>query len=144
MISRSTAKRIATLFALSFRRYGSSQVAGRYVGYHESDANEIYDFLYENGFPAYLCNAARTAAPTYKTTRKVEDFIMQLHTGESLVPATKDWSWPEREQLGQEHLRSLAEDLIEHWRERKRGSGETEVIEPALAQLKAGLELDGF
>jgi hypothetical protein len=140
MISRTTAKQIATLFALSFRTYKSYSGSGAY----ESDAEEIYDFLFENDFPAYLCNAARTAAPGYRTTRHIEDFIMKLHTGESIAKATKGWAWRDRERLGEVHLKALAEDLVEHWRERERGYREAETVDPVISKLKASLELDGF
>jgi hypothetical protein len=144
MISRTTARQISLLFALSFRQFGSYSLRGRNVGYYESIPVAIYDFLYEHDFPAYLCNAARKAAPGSRTTRNIEDFIMKLHTGESLVAATSNWSWPDRERLGQEHLKNLAEDLIEHWRSREREYGEKEEIDPVIVKLKAGLELDGF
>lgn len=143
MISRSTAKQIAVLFALSFRKFGSSHVGNQSQSWYESKPEEIYDFLYENGFPAYLCNSARAAAPAYKTTRMIEDFIMRLHTGESLVAATKNWTWHQREQLGQQHLKDLAEDLVEYWHDRPRGYSDRD-IDGVINNLKRGLELDGY
>ena len=40
---------------------------------------------------------------------------MKLHTGESLVSMTPDWSWKQREKLGQRYLRDLAEDFLNQY-----------------------------
>ena len=51
---------------------------------------------------------------------------MKLHTGESLVKKTPDWTWQQREKLGQRYLRDLAEDILGHWDpENTRYSGES-------------------
>jgi hypothetical protein len=141
MISRRSAKQIAVLFTLSFRRYGSTGTTAS--SWYESKPEAIYDFLFERGYAAWLCNAARAAAPAYHTTRKIEDFMMQLHTGESVLPATPKWTWLQREKLGQQLLAALAVDLIGHWKNRKREYSDKDVDE-VIRNLTANLELDGY
>jgi len=142
MISRSTTRLIAEIFAASFRRYGSSGTPNS--SYYESKPDEIYDFLYDKAYPAWFCNLARkTGSYSYHTTRPIQDFIMQLHTGESVASVTATWSWQQRERLGQELLQELAEDLTVLWKGRERGYSD-KGIDEQVAKLHDALSLDGF
>ena len=39
---------------------------------------------------------------------------MKLHTGESLVNGTPEWTWEQRKLLGQQYLNDLAEAIIQY------------------------------
>jgi hypothetical protein len=82
-------------------------------------------------------------AISYSNTRGVQDFIMQLHTGETQVAVTQNWSWEKRQQLGQEYLRELAEDILNEWSS-ETDSYSREKIESKITNLKKNLELDGY
>lgn len=136
MISRETARLIAQLAASAFTKHYYS--AGG--GYTSSDSSALYDFLYDHGFPAWLCNAARNACST-SSTRPVQEFFMKLHTAESQYPVTQDWTWAQREKLGQQYLQQLAEAIVNHWDTRSYvGSN----VQETLSRCRKKLELDGF
>lgn len=127
---------MADLFAWAFetghRHYSSV--------YYRIGSAALYDFLYQNDHPAWFCNLARNAADEgTRTTRPFKDFILQIHTGESLQPATPDWTWPQRERRGQELLRDLAEDIAKWWK----GKGSFDVKD-VLTKFVQSLELDGY
>jgi hypothetical protein len=101
----------------------------------------LYDFLYANNFNAWLLNAFRLLSRHY--SRALKNFIMQLHTGESVVAGTATWTWEQRRALGQTILKDLAECLI---RERLTSlsfelSGHTR--RNAVDAMQRALELDG-
>ena len=102
---------------------------------------KLYDFLFDNDYAAWFCNASKKIPGSYDT-RGTKDFFMKVHTGETLLPATKEWKWEQREALGQRYLADLAEDILNRW---KAGPGryEDHIKEP-LAQLIRSLELDGY
>lgn len=114
--------------------------SNRSNGYYTLQYKELYDFLFDEGHSAWFCNAARA---TYASvgTREFKDFMMRLHTGESLVAGTPNWSWPQRETLGQRYLKDLAEDILAHWDDR---SPESTYLRDKLIELKRSMELDGF
>lgn len=138
MISRVTARVLAELISESFKSYHSAQRYGR--SYWYSDSAKVYDFLYENEFPAWLCNAARKACST-SSLRPLKDFLMKLHTGESQYQATKDWTWPQRQVLGQQYLHQLAEVILNHWEKKGDGGSHPQKL---VAESQRLLELDGF
>lgn len=113
MISRRTARLLAELVANTFRRAWGT--GNRTEGW-SPDSKAIYDFLFDNDYPAWFCNAAQ-AASTFATshTRHFQEFMMRIHTGESLADATRDWTWPQREKLGQQLLEELVEDVLAYW-----------------------------
>lgn len=98
-----------------------------------------------------------------QTTPKLVTAIMGIHTGETLVPATPDLTYPERQTMGQPLLKRLAEDMIRHyeivsireidyskiktdqdvdfWQRLRKIKHPAEAI---LEQLKANLEMDGY
>jgi hypothetical protein len=102
----------------------------------------VYDFLYENEYSAWFCNAAREAAANSPhSTRPFRDFVLRIHTGESLQGATPTWTWPQRERLGQELLKDLAEDLAKRW---KAATYMVSDVKGALTEFHSSLELDGY
>jgi len=72
--------------------------------------------------------------------RGFTDFILKLHTGESI--AAPDWTWQQRQKLGQVQLVELAEDILLYW-EDKKGTISSSTLEK-LSKLRKSLELDGY
>jgi hypothetical protein len=115
MISRTSAKLTAEAYHAQFTNYSQSPSAyGNRTTTYKIDVNGLYDFLFEEGAEAYLLNMAKAlpTGPFYSPPRGILEYVMKLHTGETLVPATPDWKWDNRLALGQKHLKDLAESLI--------------------------------
>jgi hypothetical protein len=103
------------------------------------DVEKLYDFLFENDYPGWFCNlinSTRNSARTFKVaTRKVKEFIMKLHTGESIAPSTVNWNWEQRANYGQVLLSDLSEDIL----------NVSEILEKDYGKnLLKNLELDGY
>ncbi len=108
-------------------------------GGHVVRRDKLYDFLFANEYEAWFANMAKTLTGA----RAVKEWLMRLHTGETLTSATPKWSWEQRERLGQEYLGYLAADILamheddtQEYSKRARG--------PRIARLKSQLELDGY
>jgi hypothetical protein len=129
MISRGTAKLIAKLVASTLRSFQPTM----HGLYYYNDDNTVYDFFFDKEYPAWLCNAARKSCST-SSTRPFTEFLMKLHTGETLFNATDGWSWDQREKLGQQYLQDLAEDILQH----------SNAFEDDVKECRSSLELDGF
>lgn len=108
MISRRSTKSIAEAYYSHFRDFHRS--SSTRTGSNIISRDRLYDFLYINDFEAWLLNAFK-AIPTYDT-RRLKEFILQIHTGESIAAATPQWSWQQRQTLGQRILKDLSECLI--------------------------------
>ncbi len=139
MISRRSARLIAELYEGSFSQYHQRGYGG---DYYNLDQNRLYDFLFDNGYAGYFCNAAKATYQMYDT-RRFKEFMMRLHTGESLVEVTPEWSWDQREKLGQRHLSDLAEDILNYWADRSLQYVSRNTPEK-IADLRSALELDGY
>lgn len=131
MISRKTSVLLSDLYESLFThhpRYGGTVVS----------TGQLYDFLFERDYEAWFANMAKDL----RGGRAVKEWVMKLHTGETLFTATPKWTWEQRQQLGQEYLRHLTEDILRQhgeWDEySKRACG------PAIGKLKSQLELDGY
>ena len=98
MISRRSAIAIAAAYASRFSIYRSRPHSYRVLN------DRLYDFLFENDFEAWFCNAVKRI----NTQRSLKEWVMRIHTGETLVKATPNWEWPARAKLGQNYLRNLA------------------------------------
>jgi len=134
MIGRKTARLIAEIYENRFSRYWSATYT------RTLEWKPLYDFLFDNEYDPWFCNAAR-ATGAAKTSRNFKEFVMQLHTGESLVSGRKDWSWEQRQRLGQRYLESLAEDMLQKL------DGDSYIADDAtkiLDDLGMSLELDGY
>ena len=107
MISRASTKAIAQAYNTCFSSYSRSSYGNQVFELH---VNALYDFLYVNNFEAWFLNAAKGKYPHHQ--RQLLEFVLRIHTGESLVPATGDWSWKQRQALGQRLLADLARALI--------------------------------
>lgn len=85
MISRRAAKGIAEAYFDVFT-YLESRGPGRGSARRISHG-ALYDFLFENAFDAWFLNAAKGLS--YLDGRGLKEFLMRLHTGETVVPATQ-------------------------------------------------------
>jgi hypothetical protein len=141
MISRNSAKTIADAYYSNFIHFhrGTRVYSGRFT----TDLHSLYDFLYVNDFEAWLLNAFNSLSST--NTRDLIDFILRIHTGESLSVATPQWNWQQRQTLGQRILKELAECLI-----RKQLSSDPDFqssedsAKRSVAIMQRTLELDGY
>jgi hypothetical protein len=136
MISRRTARAIAEVYTGIFYEYHSSS------GYRSVDTVGLYDFLYDRTYAAWFCNKARKIRG-YTSTRPLKDFIMKLHTGETLYDATPNWSWEERGRLGQRYLADLAKDILTYWNTDCTDQVKRRTFD-AVKGLLRNLELDGY
>lgn len=131
MISRKTAHQIGKIYQASYS-YTTSNYSGRnrYTDVYVKN-DELYDFLYDHDYASWFCNLAKNLSGRYNSekARVVKEFIMKLHTGESIASVTPNWTWESREKLGQRYLRNLAEDLLN---------------QKDNEELKRLLELDGY
>ena len=110
MVSRKTARVIAETYEEEFAysnpmSYSSSGTHGYETTIY---THQLYDFLYDNDYPAWLLYQARKLV---SYPRAVQDWIMKLHTGETQYDATPNWSWDKRRQFGQQYLEELAERM---------------------------------
>ena len=138
MISRQASVAIANTYIQRFSSssrnyYGSSIEKVHY--------NNLYDFLFENEYETWFCNLAQKL---YKI-RQLKEFFLKLHTGESLTSATKDWTWENRQKLGQRLLRSLAEDQLQWYETIRENQWLWNHLYASTAdELVRRLELDGY
>ncbi|MBN8224578.1 MAG: hypothetical protein J0L89_07160 [Xanthomonadales bacterium] len=137
MISRQSSLAIADAYTQRFTHKSSARHGGFIEKVH---SHEIYDFLYENEYEAWFCNLAR--APNYIRTFK--DFWLRIHTGESLAAATKDWTWQQRQKLGQRLLNDLSRDYLRWYEIVKNDPFYGKHYQPSAEKLLRRLELDGY
>ncbi len=137
LITRKITRLIAETYESAFktgRTSGSST-------YYSIDIDKLYDFLFDNEFPGGFCNDAKKTYNAY-STRNLKEFIMKLHTGETLVRGTPEWSWEQRSALGQSYLHDLAEVIIKH-KSTLDDRFESHIIR-SIDSLIAQLELEGY
>lgn len=105
---------IGRVYEFRFMHYTTINTRTREKGYRvRRDA--LYDFLYENNYDAWLCNQAKSGQSVGYGNRAVREWVMKLHTGETLYAATPNWTWEQREKLGQQHLQDFAQDILNGW-----------------------------
>ncbi len=140
MISRKTAKAIGEIYQTRYTATTSSS-SGSYktIGGVTLYKDLLYDFLYENDYDAWFCNAIKNLRPT---RRSIKEFVMRLHTGESLFEATNSWSWDARQKLGQRYLKNLAEDFIQSYE--SEDAFYKQKIDNSYETMRSSLELDGY
>jgi hypothetical protein len=81
------------------------------AGHHLSvDINYLYEFLFENNSEAWFLNAIKEI-PSY-SPHSLKEFILKIHTGESISKATPQMNWIQRRAYGQDILKFLAQSLI--------------------------------
>lgn len=151
MISRRTAISVAEVYSYNFS-FSHRTNRGQYRGSSTSygvEIDKLYDFLYSHDYAAWFCNLTKTTRDSGSSretgTRKLKEFIMRLHTGESIAQATENWSWEQRQKLGQEQLKSLATDILNFWHSQEHGTASyAGDLSKAITKLKSNLELDGY
>jgi hypothetical protein len=96
---------------------------------------KLYDFLYEHDYEAWFCNIAKYLSGF----KQLKEFILGLHTGESIEKTTRNWSLDEQKKLGQRYLKNLARDFMVwfHEGEEKRHSS---IRSSAIGTVLAGFE----
>ena len=139
MISRRATKEIEETYHIFFRDH--HKVHGyNYVTWIK--INELYDFLFVNNFDTWLLNLFKQINSSKE--RDFKEFILRLHTGESIAQATLDWSWQDREMLGQRILKDLAETLIRERLNNPDFFGSKQYQIDAVDNMRRTLELDGY
>jgi len=103
MISRKSAMAITDAYTQKFSSPGIQGLQGERV-FHDV----FYDFLYEREYEPWFCNMVKTIYGR----RGLKEWILSIHTGESFLAATPNWSWDERKKLGQVYLKNLARDFM--------------------------------
>jgi hypothetical protein len=134
MISRRSAKAIAEAYNETF----SEALGEKYRLY----ADQLYDFLYLNDFDPWLLNSVRTLTTWYP--RALKQFIMELHTGESMQMATATWDWAQRQTLGQRVLKDLGQCLIRERLTNPKFEPYSSRKKSTVDEMRQSLELDGF
>jgi hypothetical protein len=141
MISRRTTLKLSEVYAQSFYSTYDERLFSSYSSqrYYRVDIDKLYDFLFVNDYPAWFCNLiehTRNSNRNYESaTRKLKEFILKLHTGESIVLATANLNWDQRAVYGQKLLTDLAEDILNVPDKLKMDGGKL---------LLNNLELDGY
>src|SRR4051812_36243205 len=100
MISRRGAKTIAETYSKIYVYVNSGIRGDRTATFYQ---DSLYDFLYVSDFDDWIMNRMRSVRVQQKP-RALTDFIMKLHTGESLQDRTPDWTIKQRTLLGQRLL----------------------------------------
>ncbi len=132
MISRKSAMAIADAYTKKFSYKSTS--SGEKV-YRDS----FYDYLYENDYEAWFCNMVKK----YFDIRKLKEWLLQIHTGESFAAATPNWSWDQRRALGQTYLKNLARDFIV-WFRGNSGLWNIDNYKTVYEEVVRRLEIDGY
>jgi hypothetical protein len=144
MIGRRTTKRLAQV-ALERFAENKGHNMGKWVPW-----DKVYDFLFEHEFESAFCNAAETAC--HGGEREFEEFILKLHTGESVTDYKSKIPLEVAEIEGQVQLRKLANALLTEFKLGAKASAFGRSLEstrhairkPAVDALESALELDGY
>lgn len=105
MISRKSTLAISDAYLNEFSHSSSSSYGN---STEKLDKDHFYDYLYEHEYEAWFCNACRQP----NSIRQFKEWILRIHTGETLSSATPDWPWDKRQLLGQQYLKSLSKDIL--------------------------------
>jgi len=141
MLNRRTVATLAEILFEMFRGVHPIRTVYRSTRYaYRLKADMLYDFLYVNNYDSWFMNAAH--ALHTDDDRALIEFIMRLHTGETVVSATPGWSLSQRIQLGQRLLRDLAEDVLIIYQSPNKYM--TEETRKRIPQFISDLELDGY
>jgi hypothetical protein len=135
MISRKTTVILADLLSRTFYKRRSNN--RNYI--YSVDSQAFYDFLFELDYQAWFCNLASSIYDSGESfvegTRKLKEFVMKLHTGDSIVTITPQWTLEQRIYQGQILLEKLCQDILN-----KKSTSGTDYEQ----RLKRSLELDGY
>jgi hypothetical protein len=132
MISRKSSMAIAEAYT---RKFSFSDHRGQTTVYNDG----FYDFLYELDYEPGFCNMVKKIY----SRRGLKEWLLRIHTGESLVQVTPNWSWDKREKLGQGYLKNLARDFMV-WFRNKCEKWQIEDYKPLNDEIVRRLEMDGY
>lgn len=100
----------------------------------------LYDWLYEREYEAWFCNSIKGIFHI----RVFKEFLLKIHTGESLVGATPDWPWDKRQDLGQQYLERLSQDFLLWFKENSGDKWTVGQHKENNDELMRRLEIDGY
>lgn len=143
MIGRRTCLLLGEIYQAVFSHQSTSGSRYQQRTYTYISRDKLYDFLYEHDYQPWFCNQSKKLGIGEDDKRAVKEWIMKLHTGESLVLGTENWDWKQREQLGQRYLRDLAKDVLNYSKDGIAGRT-LRKVESKLDELNRSLELDGY
>lgn len=144
MISRRSVLILGEIYQSLFSKTKISSGSNRSSYYTRVSTEALYDFLYAQEYDAWICNHIRELPPLTNADRAVKEWVMKLHTGESTVKATSNWTWKQREQLGQRIIRDLARDILNDFHSTKIDRYTYNRIADNIKELTRNLELDGY
>jgi hypothetical protein len=138
MISRRSTQTLARLYGTEFSKTFQS-------GSRLAATQRLYDFLFSHEYEPYLMNVANAIRPG-GGPRAVEEFVMRLHTGETIAQSTPQWDWKRRAKLGNRLLVGLAEDILRYMQtvDRSYMYSALKHKDELRDQLCRNLELDGY
>ena len=139
MLSRGSALAIANTYGEVFRIRDRLMFAA-----NQTARNSLHDFLFEREYPLWVCEEANKL---YKV-RNVQEWIMRLHTGQSVC--SQEAGDPVR--VGRQLLHKLAEDILNFfWQDPRvqnpQASDERyyrHQFEPLFGSLQRRLKFDGY
>jgi hypothetical protein len=141
MLKRRTVQTLSEILFEMFRGVHAIRTIYRSTNHvYMLKSDWLYDFLYKNDYDSWFMNAAH--ALHTGDDRALKEFIMRLHTGETVALSTPEWTWLQRMQLGQRLLRDLAEDVLSISQTAEEFmAAEAKKLIP---QFTSELELDGY
>lgn len=137
MISRPTSLAIAAAYTDRFTHVSHKSYRGSTDTVY---SDQIYDFLYEEEYEAWFCNLAKVPF----RTRDLKEWLMKIHTGESLVQETKGWQWEQRQKLGQKYMLNLARDHLRWFDGIQSDAFVASLYLESTTLLQRRLALDGY
>ena len=141
MISRKTTHSLGKVFSEIFKQPKITTYISTFTTYIVN-TTKLYDFLFDHEYSAWFCNKA-SQIKSYTHTRPMKEFIMKIHTSETLYQVTKDWTLDEARKLGQRYLSDLTEDILNFWYsdcdDYTKNNSKSAIIE-----LENRLNLDGY
>jgi len=141
MISRRSTLLLGQLYEARYHRYQDHYVRGHRQSVYVIESVKFYDFLYERNYAAWFCNIIKMLKNYH---RQIQETIMKLHTGESIVNATPTWSWEQRQKLGQEYLFNLAQDILIYYSDNPPSVKYHKPQVELISKLISSLELEGY
>jgi hypothetical protein len=142
MISRKTTLTLAELYTELFNKRTSSTNRYNRRTYIIVDKEKLYDFLFGENYEAWFCNSVRKIYSS-NSVRPLQDFIMKIHTGETLYEATEFCTEEQIISIGQSYLQNLAKDILNYWHTECQPPYK-DSTEEQVRKLLRQLELDGY
>ncbi|MHB1355271.1 MAG: hypothetical protein ACYCZF_04750 [Anaerolineae bacterium] len=107
------------------------------------EIDDLYDFLYAHEYPTWFLLLVKNIL-SYHNQRAIKEFVMRIHTGESLSVILEKWTHDQIEKEGQRLLKRLCEDIIIWYELPNIEQYKKDNVAKLVPALVAELELDGF